>query len=421
MNKKKFIFLSTLFFAFSFNINDSYAKDQIYDQKLEEYDKNIEEDKSIKSEETSDDLELKDDSLNEKKGSEESEESNEITEKEDLDTDTSKEMIEDKTSGEILEENAEEAEEENYDNSIHTEVSSQTSNINKYLEEKESINIDKKDLTFGKEINLLSIKKQNLNKQELKNKWIIENGKKYYLGEDGKKVQGLYEIKGNTYYFDKNGLVVDKYIVLDKYGKYKIDSSGKATLVYKARPGWVTTKEDAYYFDQNNRLIRGRRNVGGNYYIFDSATGSILRNGFKEYENKIYYLDYRGVILKGIVELNRNKYYFTIDDGMVKNKEIVADSGKYQTDSKGRAFLIQRARPGWMTTKEDAYFFDQNNKLIRGRRNVGGNYYIFDFETGKILRNGFKVYDNKTYYVDDRGVILKGIVELNRNKYYFTI
>lgn len=78
-----------------------------------------------------------------------------------------------------------------------------------------------------------------------KNKWITTNGKKYYVGSNGRRVIGLSTIKGNRYYFDKNGVM---------------------------KTGWLKRNGRKYYFKKNGQMVIGKTiRIKGKKYTFSKS------------------------------------------------------------------------------------------------------------------------------------------------------
>ncbi|MBO4794660.1 MAG: hypothetical protein J5547_01120, partial [Clostridia bacterium] len=83
------------------------------------------------------------------------------------------------------------------------------------------------------------------------NIWVFRRGKTYYLGKDKAVTIGMAKIDGQTYYFDKDGVMAqDKFVTVDKklyyfgtngamlkntkVGAYTIDADGVCTTNYSS-------------------------------------------------------------------------------------------------------------------------------------------------------------------------------------------
>lgn len=76
-----------------------------------------------------------------------------------------------------------------------------------------------------------------------KNKWMKSGKKKYYVGNDGRRVKGFKTIKKQRYYFDKNGVM---------------------------KKGWLTYNGKKYYFKSNGQMVRNKTvKIKGKKYKFD--------------------------------------------------------------------------------------------------------------------------------------------------------
>lgn len=83
---------------------------------------------------------------------------------------------------------------------------------------------------------------RNSNGSIAKNKWITTNGKKYYVGSNGRRVTGFKTIKGKKYYFKSNGAM---------------------------KKGWLTYKGCRYYFKSNGEMVKGKTiKIKGKKYTF---------------------------------------------------------------------------------------------------------------------------------------------------------
>ena len=167
------------------------------------------------------------------------------------------------------------------------------------------------------------------------------------------KKNGFIEENGNTYYY-----IDDKYIT----GKKELDN-------------------DIFYFNEEG-IMQKDSIIDNCYYGIDGK----LYTGFKDIDNYTYYFS-KGGYLKGIQDINDNKYLFDEEGHLIKN------------------------------TFYDKYYLDENGIIVTGERKIGNRTYIFD-ENG-ILKNGFQIIDGKEYFYDENNNVLKGLQLIDDIRYYF--
>ena len=88
-----------------------------------------------------------------------------------------------------------------------------------------------------------------------KNGWAEENGKTYYYVSD-ERISGLYEIDGEGYYFDEEGVMCTGAVEIDVGCTYYFDENGK----FQYYDAWKHI--DAHWSDENVSIL-----IGGGYYV----------------------------------------------------------------------------------------------------------------------------------------------------------
>ena len=139
----------------------------------------------------------------------------------------------------------------------------------------------------------------------------VENGEKRIVEKDGKLYlmidkslapEGLYEVDGEYYYAQTNGLLaVDKAIyatteLLDGTGWYRFGADGKLL-----KNGFADCGGFTFYFTDGKRA-KGFTKIGEDYYIFNAYSGKMYKNadmwvsGENEYgiEGGLHYFDETG-------------------------------------------------------------------------------------------------------------------------------
>ena len=249
----------------------------------------------------------------------------------------------------------------------------------------------------------------------------VENGEKRIVEKDGKLYlmidkslapEGLYEVDGEYYYAQTNGLLaVDKAIyatteLLDGTGWYRFGADGKLI-----KNGFADCGGFTFYFTDGKRA-KGFTKIGEDYYIFNTYSGKMYKDanmwvGDNQYgiEGGMYYFDETGKMVlpdvengeKRIVEKD-GKLYLMIDKSL-------APEGLYEVDGE--------------------YYYAQTNGLLAVDKAIyattelldGTGWYRFGAD-GKLIKNGFADCGGFTFYFTD-GKRAKGFTKIGEDYYIF--
>ncbi len=249
----------------------------------------------------------------------------------------------------------------------------------------------------------------------------VENGEKRIVEKDGKLYlmidkslapEGLYEVDGEYYYAQTNGLLaVDKAIyatteLLDGTGWYRFGADGKLL-----KNGFADCGGFTFYFTDGKRA-KGFTKIGEDYYIFNTYSGKMYKDanmwvGDNQYgiEGGMYYFDETGKMVlpdvengeKRIVEKD-GKLYLMIDKSL-------APEGLYEVDGE--------------------YYYAQTNGLLAVDKAIyattelldGTGWYRFGAD-GKLIKNGFADCGGFTFYFTD-GIRAKGFTKIGEDYYIF--
>ena len=249
----------------------------------------------------------------------------------------------------------------------------------------------------------------------------VENGEKRIVEKDGKLYlmidkslapEGLYEVDGEYYYAQTNGLLaVDKAIyatteLLDGTGWYRFGADGKLI-----KNGFADCGGFTFYFTDGKRA-KGFTKIGEDYYIFNAYSGKMYKDanmwvGDNQYgiEGGMYYFDETGKMVlpdvengeKRIVEKD-GKLYLMIDKSL-------APEGLYEVDGE--------------------YYYAQTNGLLAVDKAIyattelldGTGWYRFGAD-GKLIKNGFADCGGFTFYFTD-GIRAKGFTKIGEDYYIF--
>ena len=247
------------------------------------------------------------------------------------------------------------------------------------------------------------------------------------------------------------------------------------TIVFKAlKYGSTSISLDKVAYDENEQLLdisvnskniiilkNGWITENDNKYYYNN--GSYLTN-WQTIDGKKYYFDEEGVMQKGIIEIDGNKYLFGVNSGMLYTNGLATtpDKKTYYTNSEG---IIQT---GWQTINGKKYYFDEegvmqnvtdtningwiikngntyyyvNGVIQKGITEIDGYKYLFGVNSGILYTNGlastpdgnmyytnnegiiqigWQIVNRKTYYFNENGVMQKGIIEVDGEKYLFGV
>ena len=259
----------------------------------------------------------------------------------------------------------------------------------------------------------------------------VENGEKRIVEKDGKLYlmidkslapEGLYEVDGEYYYAQTNGLLaVDKAIyatteLLDGTGWYRFGADGKLI-----KNGFADCGGYTFYFTDGIRA-KGFTKIGDDYYIFNAYSGKMYKNanmwvssndyGIKgglhyfgedgkmvnpdvengekrivEKDGKLYLMIDKSLAPEGLYEIDGEYYYAQADGTLAVDKDIYATTklldgtGWYKFDTDGKLIKNGFADCGGFT------FYFTDGIRAKGFTKIGDDYYIFNTYSGKMYKN----------------------------------
>lgn len=104
--------------------------------------------------------------------------------------------------------------------------------------------------------------------------FIVSKGNTYYFNADGIKGTAWQDINNYKYYFDKAGVMQTGWLDFEK-NKYYLSDTGVMTI------GWLTLDDVKYYFDREGKMVTGEQKIGSSKCVFskegklESQTSSI--------------------------------------------------------------------------------------------------------------------------------------------------
>ena len=185
------------------------------------------------------------------------------------------------------------------------------------------------------------------------NTWIEDNGKKYYLDENGEldpsmvwhdpgwrlnfegwwwqNEDGSYptscfkDINNVTYYFDSDGYMTVGWLFLDGSWYYFSDSGNMVTN------GWIYVKGNWYYLDSSGAMRTGWQKIDGQWYYLQES--GAMCTGWLQNGNSWYYLESSGAMLTGWIQINSGWFYLSESGAMVIGWQKIGDYWYYFRES----------------------------------------------------------------------------------------
>ena len=283
---------------------------------------------------------------------------------------------------------------------------------------------------------------------KLVGKWVSNSVGKWYEYSDGTyENSGFKKIENETYYFTSNGYVKTGWLSVNNNwyffknsgcmvtsnwaGLYYMDSEGKmktnsftsdgyycgADGVY-VRNAWIKYNGNYYYMNANGLMTKNA--WAGSYYLgadgvmktntftpdgyYVGSDGAYYRNRWIKYENKYYYTNSAGLIVKnawigayylgsdGVMIVNSftpDGYYVGADGAYLRNQKIEVDGKEYYLNAVGKV-----AKNQWVGD----YFIDMNGNVVKNH--WAGNYWCG--ADGRYVKSSWV--DDGRYYVGPNGV-----------------
>lgn len=246
----------------------------------------------------------------------------------------------------------------------------------------------------------------------VKNGWVYRFGKYFYYKNGEVLTNKLFKLNGDYYYVDENGIRQTGWITYNKK-KYYFDSDGKA------HKKWLTLDGEKYYFHSTKAYMYKNlhKTTSGNYYVFDS-NGKLVVNKWFEYSGKTYYTSSKGLAYRGYKQIGGNYYYFDTKEAyLYKSKLYKTSSGKIgYAQSNGVLY-----NKGFLTLNGKKYYFSKGGVAYRGYKKISGKYYYFDPQDSYMLKSKLiKTTDNVVMYAQSNGTLYtKGFKKIGSKTYYF--
>lgn len=233
-----------------------------------------------------------------------------------------------------------------------------------------------------------------------------------YLKADGGYATGLADIYGTLYYFSpKNGVALSG--ICEVGGKRYYFAGGS----FEAVKGFVEYRGQTYYFDDHYTMVTGLQTIGGDCYCFESD--GAMRTGRVTVDGALYVFDESGKAQSGwYTYRDGSTYYFdkTTHRALTGWQYVEESHARYCFNSSGvlQKGLIQDDRG-------NLYAFDASGNPISGWYHYAGDLYYFskDLVSGTGACKGLQSIDGELYYFSDAGVIQTGYRQVDGQYYVF--
>ncbi len=200
---------------------------------------------------------------------------------------------------------------------------------------------------------------------EVKNGWIVEDGKTYYY-VDGVPLTGIQQIGSYWYYFEEDGVMAT---------------------------GWKTVEGNRYYFDTSSgKRQHGKEKIGKYTYYFDPSSG-VMVTGWLSRSGKRFYHNSKGRRVFGAKKIGKYYYYFKRKSGAMKK--------------------------GWLRLKKKTYYYNKHGHKVFGVKKIGGKKYYFNLKTGAKMKKGRYFLYRKIWYKSSSTAYLIYVNKRKRKVYVY--
>lgn len=181
-----------------------------------------------------------------------------------------------------------------------------------------------------------------------RNGWYMRSGSWYYYSA-GKKQTGWVTFLGKKYYLDKDGRMMKKCWMGDRYFKEGGEMARNEWI------GGIYVNSKGLKSAQTSLPLKSwSQNAKG--WRFRKKDGKYARNGWIKIKNAWYYFDKSGYMKTGWLTDGGNKYYLST------TKDI----------SSGRGMMLT----GWVRIKKQYYWFDQSGAMAKNTWVDRKQYYV---------------------------------------------
>ena len=196
-------------------------------------------------------------------------------------------------------------------------------------------------------------------------------GNWWYQAPDstGEYAVGWNEIKGDWYYFNQTGILLQNQWKKWNNRWFYLTDSGAAAKNWKKidgiwyyfnkenqmEIGWIQDKEQWYYLDVDGSMKTGWLQYKGQWYYF--AQSGEMKTGWVKDKETWYYMDSTGIMKTGEIEVSGHHYYLE-ESGAMKQGWLKKANDWYFYKTDGSQAV------GWIKDKDKWYFLKENGQLL---------------------------------------------------------
>lgn len=243
----------------------------------------------------------------------------------------------------------------------------------------------------------------------------------YTFGEDGKMVQGVIEVDGKLYYYDKGVKRTDGLFKVGNDYYYARSNGQLAVGAYYAGRNNDVLPVNTYTFGVDGKMLQGVVEVDGALYYYE--LGNKRMDGLFKVGNDYYYARSNGQLATGQYYAGRNNDVLPVNmytfgaDGKMLQGVVEIDGALYYYDT-GIKFC-----GGLFQIGEDYYYAKSNGKLAIGEYYAGRNnnvlpVAVYTFGPDGKMYNGIENIDGKLYYYETGVKCYAGLIEIDGDIYY---
>lgn len=279
--------------------------------------------------------------------------------------------------------------------------------------------------------------------------WVENNGSWYYYNNGSYLTGGVWQINGEPYYFDENGVLYLGWFCIseaDDYGNvikhwYYAQENGAL------KTGWFAYKGDWYYFDDYDYTMAcdNLYFLGDDVFLFDGY--GKMKTGWVKHYGSWYYADPNGRLARGWKKIGTKWYYFDPYAAWMNESLVTTINGKvYCFDQNGA--LLDKA--GWVDISytynnrkiSNWYYSNEKGEAVTGWKKISGVWYYFSphrMQSGTLVKidgqyeyfkasgawvkttsaSNWRRSGSRMWYQKDDGTYAVGWLALDGEYYYF--
>lgn len=266
------------------------------------------------------------------------------------------------------------------------------------------------------------------------------DGKVYHFDDKGVaseiviKNQFIHDESWNWYYYDKDGKRVTGFQTIDGVQLY-FDKNGK-----QAKNTLRNIDGDTYYFDENGaKWVDRPLELNGVTYSIDKEghVTSTLHNRFtQDRDGDWLYFNEKGQVATGWQVIDGVQLYFDGSGKQAKGKRILIEGNYYYFDKDSGKLLknaFQSMTPkespfyfgengaqvfGWYTIDGKRAYFDNDGYQVKSRKLLIDDSYYYITQDGYLLVNSYAKTDRAIYVADENGKLVTGWRDIDGKTYY---